>query len=674
MKLYFLLFIGAFYSSTCFAQEHSVTTNGIYLNTKKIDNKPKKFPIIKWLEPTAQNTETNDQFVNVKASVFSVSMLKSLQLFKDGVEILIDTELTKFTESSIKAELSIEKQITLTNGENKIEIIAENIAGGKVSATRLIYADQSELLQAKEDNTKGTPILYIKENSVVFEDANGDALLSGNESAKVKFVLGNRGKATARNLKFSYSLKSSTQGIQISQGIFPKIEANTELPMEVTITADSTVTQNLSVLQFVVLEPKGFDSDSVKIQFNTEAFKSPQVLIADLVFNSVRSNTLKRNAPAGFQVLIQNTGLGHAENVSVTIEFPENIFYDGEKITYVGNLGVGESRKLSYEFIPTTRYKSNEIPIKIKLAEKFGKFGSEKTVTPVIDQPLTSLQFNIVNEKKEPRVAAAALRSDVDINIPVTVKNNSNRYALVIGNEDYVQFQPLLRSEQNVAFAKNDAIVFRDYLIKTLGTPEKNVFMLLDGTKGQITRELDRICELAKLHAQSEIIFYYAGHGLPDFETRKGYIIPVDVSGTNIKDGLALSDLYSKLASANATKSVVFIDACFSGGGRGENGLLAARSVKVKPVGDIVDGNIVVFTATSSEEVSLPLQRESHGLFTYHLLRSFKQTAGNFSLDELKNYLEIEVPKSSLIENGIKQTPQVLVSPKLEQEWLLWKF
>ena len=161
---------------------------------------------------------------------------------------------------------------------------------------------------------------------------------------------------------------------------------------------------------------------------------------------------------------------------------------------------------------------------------------------------------------------------------------------------------------------------------------------------------------------------------MPDFETRKGYLIPVDVSGSNIRDGISLSDLYKKLAATKAARITVFLDACFSGGGRGENGLLAARTVKVKPTGDLVDGNIIVFTASSGEEVSLPLKKESHGLFTYHVLRKFQETNGNVTMHEMQNYLSYQVPKSSLTENGMKQTPQVLTSPKLDLNWLNWKF
>jgi len=88
----------------------------------------------------------------------------------------------------------------------------------------------------------------------------------------------------------------------------------------------------------------------------------------------------------------------------------------------------------------------------------------------------------------------------------------------------------------------------------------------------------------------------------------------------------------------------------------------------------LVEGNVVVFTAASGEEVSLPLNRESHGLFTYCLLRKLKETKGNITLDELKNYLETEIPTMSLLENSQKQTPQVLVAPDLGDQWQSWKW
>ena len=83
--------------------------------------------------------------------------------------------------------------------------------------------------------------------------------------------------------------------------------------------------------------------------------------------------------------------------------------------------------------------------------------------------------------------------------------------------------------------------------------------------------------------------------------------------------------------------------------------------------------NELSLLGTSGEEVSLPLSNESHGLFTYYLLRKLKETKGNVTLDELKNYLKAELPRASLIENSMKQSPQVLVAPDLGDKWLTWK-
>jgi len=43
-------------------------------------------------------------------------------------------------------------------------------------------------------------------------------------------------------------------------------------------------------------------------------------------------------------------------------------------------------------------------------------------------------------------------------------------------------------------------------------------------------------------------------------------------------------------------------------------------------------------------------------------------------MKDLVDYLASEVPKASLLENGMKQTPQVLVAPDLGDVWRNWKF
>ena len=156
--------------------------------------------------------------------------------------------------------------------------------------------------------------------------------------------------------------------------------------------------------------------------------------------------------------------------------------------------------------------------------------------------------------------------SDVDKDIPKNNTENPYRFALIIGNEDYSSKQNQLNDEINVEFARNDASAFKEYAISVLGIPEQNITMVLDATTGQMSQALSRINLIVKnTKGKGEFFIYYAGHGLPDEVTREPYIIPVDISGQNAKDGIKLQDMYAKLTEFPSKRMVVFIDACFSG-------------------------------------------------------------------------------------------------------------
>ena len=152
--------------------------------------------------------------------------------------------------------------------------------------------------------------------------------------------------------------------------------------------------------------------------------------------------------------------------------------------------------------------------------------------------------------------------SDVDRSIPQTGKTNPNRYALIIGNEDYSSHQIDLTSEINVDFARNDACAFKEYALNTLGIPEKNIIFLLDATTGQINQSISKLNLIIKnTQGNGDVFVYYAGHGLPDEATKEAYLMPVDLDGKNARDGIKLKDLYSRLTEFPSKKVTVFIDA-----------------------------------------------------------------------------------------------------------------
>lgn len=264
--------------------------------------------------------------------------------------------------------------------------------------------------------------------------------------------------------------------------------------------------------------------------------------------------------------------------------------------------------------------------------------------------------------------------SDVDKDIPKNNTENPYRFALIIGNEDYSSKQNQLNDEINVEFARNDASAFKEYAISVLGIPEQNITMLLDATTGQMSQALSRINLIVKnTKGKGEFFIYYAGHGLPDEVTREPYIIPVDISGQNAKDGIKLQDMYAKLTEFPSKRMVVFIDACFSGGARNK-ALLAARGVKVRPAEGIIPGNIAIISATSDDQSALPFKDKNHGFFTYYLLKKLKETKGDITFKELSDYLTDIVPLQSVLLNNKEQTPTVKIGMNITEELNGWNF
>ena len=263
-------------------------------------------------------------------------------------------------------------------------------------------------------------------------------------------------------------------------------------------------------------------------------------------------------------------------------------------------------------------------------------------------------------------------KSLVDVDIPVNIKNK-NRFALIIGNEDYKSMQMTLSYEQNVDYAANDASVFKEYALKTLGVPKDNLYFMINATAAQMSQKIELVTKIVSKYDNAELIVYYAGHGFPDEQTKTPYLIPVDVNGSNLTSAIKLDNFYEKLSSTNASKVTVFLDACFTGGARNKS-LVSSRGVKVIAKPGTLTGNLVVFSASSGDQSSLPYTKEKHGMFTYHLLKKLKQSKGKLTLEELSNYLKEKVSIQSLTVNEQDQDPVVNYSQKIKNDWSSWSF
>ena len=309
-----------------------------------------------------------------------------------------------------------------------------------------------------------------------------------------------------------------------------------------------------------------------------------------------------------------------------------------------------------------------------KLAADQGHENAKKQYTKLYaegylseEKNLASNSANTPTPKQEQTVAQknetpAADRS-IDTDIPVMGVKLDNTFAVIIGNENY-------QSVAKVPYAANDAKIFAEYCKRTLGLPEENVTVYTDATYGKMLGALQRISNIADAYnGNISIIFYYAGHGIPDDASREAFILPIDADGTIKESCLSLSRLYSSLARLNARRVTAFLDACFSGAERGNGMLASARGVAIKPKQNTIDGNVVVFTAVTGDQTAFPYKPSEHGLFTYYLLKKLKESRGNVSLGELSDYITTNVKQRSIVVNNKLQTPVVIPSDRLSTTW-----
>ena len=305
--------------------------------------------------------------------------------------------------------------------------------------------------------------------------------------------------------------------------------------------------------------------------------------------------------------------------------------------------------------------------VKIDLAEKEGRFAQDANIPLQFGQHIGgSIAMNVERRDQEVELKRVSLTSVVDENIPVTNKENRNTFAVIIANENY-------QSVASVPYALNDGNIFREYCLKTLGIPEKQIKYVPNATGNQIKAQVNWLQDISEVFENVHVIFYYAGHGIPDESSRTAYLLPVDGVGTDVTTGYKLDNLYAALGSLPVENVMVFMDACFSGSKREEGMLASARGVAIKAKSGQPQGKMVVFSAAQGDETAYPNNEEHHGMFTFYLLKKLQDTKGEVTLQELGDYIVKQVSQQSILLNGKSQTPCVTPSSVVGGEWREWK-
>ncbi len=265
--------------------------------------------------------------------------------------------------------------------------------------------------------------------------------------------------------------------------------------------------------------------------------------------------------------------------------------------------------------------------------------------------------------------------NDVDTDIPNSGKTYPNKYALIIGNSNYIEHGSDM---VDIKYAINDAKIFKQYAINILGIPNDNnhIYYIEDANATYIKIYMDNFAKLIKAKSEGEFFVYYSGHGTQN-EQNDAFIVPVGVTSDYINDfGVKLADFYTNIAPEGNKKVFVFLDACFSGGGKTGQLLINAKTgLKRTPNTENVSSNLFIFAASSEKQISQEYFEKQHGLFTYFLLKNLKETKGEITYGSLTEKVIDDVTSTALNpQNNLKeQTPTININPAIQNQWKNWK-
>ena len=241
---------------------------------------------------------------------------------------------------------------------------------------------------------------------------------------------------------------------------------------------------------------------------------------------------------------------------------------------------------------------------------------------------------------------------------------SDNKVALIIGIENYVD-------SPDATFANLDAKYFFDYARKGFGVNKNNINLLVDeqATFVKTNKALTKWLRSKVKSGQTELIIFFAGHGLASNDGKELYLLPQD-SDPDLLSRTALSrtELFQEIISLNPKNVTIFLDTCYSGVSRDEKTLLAsARPVRIVADKQSTPNNFTIFSASQLDQISSGLEEAKHGIFSYYLMKGLEGQAdtnkdNNITNGELLAYMDTNISQKAS-ELGRSQNPSLSGDP-----------
>ena len=516
------------------------------------------------------------------------------------------------------------------------------------------------------------PIMDISD--ITLSDSNGNDVVEAEEAFNISFTVRNLGDETLNDAVVTLGLDAdqmdwfSYDNTKISVGALNPGESK---QISFVGSANTNVVSEGINLTIRGEADNIFSFPSFPYSFTASGISACRPVLETFWVYTEDHSPLTPGREAVLKMTVKNTGTDMAKDVAVNLDWPEGIEFKEKQIT-IPSLAPNETKEITTTFTVDSYMGGyqQEFSMVAMVDEythmrndvKYISFETGKR--NALTNLLSGVSAAMPGEYAAPVTVKKMAQSELLVDLAPRTEYAKNRFALVIGNEDYNSMKQSATYQPDVDFAVRDAETFAKFATNVMGVKEDNVILVKNATYAQMKSNLEKLTKLAKANPDDlELIVYYAGHGQVDGDSKDSYLIPVDVSITSPTAGMKLEDFYGTLSACKAQKTLVFLDACYSGVGRG---------IIIRPKEALVKGNLVVMTATSSTQRSMPYQEKNHGLFTYYLLKTLKEGGQGMSIGQLFEQVSETVKTKSILINNAEQTPELLNGADIVAGWKDW--
>lgn len=144
------------------SQELRTRTNEVHLSMKEPRSRT-SLPVITWITPALEFSSSKENSLEIVATVQSDIPLKNLKIVLGDVASGSMRGQRPINLSESGTSQTIKQKVTLMDGSNYVEIVAENINGAKVSGVRNIMVG-SDVLSAVSADRKDYALLFATDN------------------------------------------------------------------------------------------------------------------------------------------------------------------------------------------------------------------------------------------------------------------------------------------------------------------------------------------------------------------------------------------------------------------------------------------------------------------------------------------------------------------------------